>query len=74
MFLGIEVNDIDANVWIDYLLPGLINTLKAAAISIVLAGIFGFVFGIGPHVADRGRSVGSARSSSSSSAPCPSSS
>jgi glutamate transport system permease protein len=47
MFVGIEVNDIDANVWVDYLLPGLLNTLKAAAISIVLAGIFGFVFGIG---------------------------
>ena len=47
MFIGIEVNDIDANVWIDYLLPGLYNTLKAAAISIVLAGIFGFVFGVG---------------------------
>jgi len=53
MFIGIEVNDIDANVWIDYLLPGLANTLKAAAISIVLAGIFGFVFGTGrmSHVA-----------------------
>jgi glutamate transport system permease protein len=47
MFIGITVNDIDANVWVDYLLPGLLNTLKAAAISIVLAGIFGFVFGIG---------------------------
>jgi glutamate transport system permease protein len=47
MFVGITVNDIDANVWVDYLLPGLLNTLKAAAISIVLAGIFGFVFGIG---------------------------
>lgn len=53
MFIGIEVNDIDANVWIDYLLPGLANTLKAAAISIVLAGIFGFLFGTGrmSHVA-----------------------
>jgi glutamate transport system permease protein len=47
MFLGFEVNDIDANVWVDYLLAGLGNTLKAAAISIVLAGIFGFVFGVG---------------------------
>lgn len=47
MFVGIQVNDIDANVWIDYLLPGLLNTLKAAAISIVLAGVFGFVFGVG---------------------------
>jgi glutamate transport system permease protein len=47
MFLGFEVNGIDANVWVDYLLPGLLNTLKAAAISIVLAGIFGFLFGIG---------------------------
>lgn len=36
-----------ASMWVDYLLPGLVNTLKAAAISIVLAGIFGAVFGIG---------------------------
>ncbi len=46
-FIGIRVNDIDANVWVDYLIPGLINTLKAAGISIVLALAFGFVFGVG---------------------------
>ena len=46
-FVGIPVNDIDANVWVDYLLPGLVNTLKAAAISIVLALVFGFLFGMG---------------------------
>jgi glutamate transport system permease protein len=52
-FVGIPVNGIDANVWVDYLLPGLVNTLKAAAISIVLALVFGFVFGMGrmSHVA-----------------------
>jgi glutamate transport system permease protein len=33
--------------WADYLLPGLLNTLKAAAISIVLAAIYGLVFGVG---------------------------
>ena len=36
-----------ADVWTEYLIPGLINTLKAAAISIVLAVIFGLVFGMG---------------------------
>jgi len=46
-FIGIPVNGIDANVWTDYLLPGLVNTLKAAAISIVFAVVFGFLFGIG---------------------------
>lgn len=46
-FVGIPVNGIDANVWVDYLLPGLLNTLKAAAISIVFATVFGFLFGMG---------------------------
>lgn len=36
-----------ADIWGNYLIPGLINTLEAAAISIVGAGIFGVVFGIG---------------------------
>lgn len=36
-----------AEVWVNYILPGLGNTLKAAAISMVLAGIFGVVFGLG---------------------------
>jgi glutamate transport system permease protein len=37
----------DRSVWRDYLLQGLWGTLKAALISIVLAGAFGLVFGIG---------------------------
>ena len=36
-----------ADAWTQYLIPGLIGTFKAAAISIVLAGIFGLVFGMG---------------------------
>ena len=34
-------------IWQYYLIPGLLNTLKAAAISIVLAALFGLVFGMG---------------------------
>jgi glutamate transport system permease protein len=37
----------DRSVWRDYLLKGLWGTVKAALISIVLAGAFGLVFGIG---------------------------
>lgn len=33
--------------WSAYLIPGLIGTLTASVISVVLAGIFGLVFGIG---------------------------
>jgi glutamate transport system permease protein len=36
-----------AEVWTQYLLPGIWGTLKAALISMVLAGIFGIVFGMG---------------------------
>lgn len=36
-----------ADVWVNYLIPGLVNTIKAALISMVLASIFGVVFGIG---------------------------
>lgn len=36
-----------ADAWTQYLIPGLIGTFKAAAISIVLASIFGLVFGMG---------------------------
>ena len=36
-----------ADLWVNYLLPGLQNTLIAAALSIVLAGAFGLVFGMG---------------------------
>ena len=42
-----EVFVTDPTVWTAYLLPGLWGTLKAASISIVLAGIFGLVFGMG---------------------------
>lgn len=34
-------------LWTEYILPGLLGTLKAAAASIVLAAIFGLVFGVG---------------------------
>lgn len=37
----------DPDVWTAYLLPGLWGTIKAAAISVVLAGIFGLIFGMG---------------------------
>jgi len=37
----------DGELWREYLLAGLINTLKAAALSVVLAAIFGIVFGMG---------------------------
>ncbi len=37
----------DPEVWTEYLLPGLWETLKAAVLSVVLAGIFGIVFGMG---------------------------
>ena len=37
----------DRAVWRDYLLPGIRGTLEAAAISIVLAGVFGLLFGVG---------------------------
>ncbi|MPV37054.1 amino acid ABC transporter permease [Georgenia subflava] len=35
------------SVWVDYLLVGLWNTVRAALIAIVTANIFGLVFGIG---------------------------
>lgn len=37
----------DRSIWRDYLIPGLWGTIKAALISIVLAGAFGLLFGIG---------------------------
>jgi glutamate transport system permease protein len=36
-----------SDVWTQYLVPGLIRTIEAAAVSIVLALIFGLVFGMG---------------------------
>lgn len=35
------------SIWENYLLPGLLNTLKAAAVAIVTSMLFGFIFGIG---------------------------
>lgn len=35
------------STWVDYLLPGLLGTLGAAAISVVLAGALGVVLGLG---------------------------
>ena len=36
-----------SSAWTAYLVPGLIGTLLASVISVVLAGIFGLIFGIG---------------------------
>ncbi|NKY38919.1 ABC transporter permease subunit [Cellulomonas septica] len=33
--------------WVDYLIPGLVGTLRAAAIAIVTSAVFGVVFGLG---------------------------
>jgi len=38
---------LSGDVWTQYLIPGLIKTIEAAAVSIVLALIFGLVFGMG---------------------------
>ena len=37
----------DAQVWTQYLLLGLWGTIKAAVLSVVFAGVFGIVFGMG---------------------------
>lgn len=36
----------DPDVWTQYLLPGLWGTLKAAALSVLFAGVFGILFGM----------------------------
>ncbi|WP_127130802.1 amino acid ABC transporter permease [Georgenia sp. SYP-B2076] len=36
-----------ATIWQDYFLPGLWNTLKAAAVAIVTSNVFGLIFGLG---------------------------
>ncbi|MBD9699670.1 ABC transporter permease subunit [Flavimobilis sp. GY10621] len=38
---------LEGSTWVDYLLPGLLGTLGAAAISVVLAGVLGVVLGLG---------------------------
>jgi glutamate transport system permease protein len=42
-----------ADPWVDYLLPGLVGTLRAAAIAIVTSAVFGLVFGLGRLSASR---------------------
>jgi glutamate transport system permease protein len=37
----------DPDVWTEYLLPGLWATVKAATLSVLFAGVFGLVFGLG---------------------------
>ena len=38
---------LESETWTEYIVPGLIGTLKAAAISIVLAGVLGLLLGMG---------------------------
>ena len=38
---------LDPVTWTAYLLPGLVNTLKAAAISVVTSGVLGLLLGVG---------------------------
>jgi glutamate transport system permease protein len=47
----------DSEVWTQYLLPGLWGTIKAAALSVVFAGIFGILFGMGRLSSNRWISV-----------------
>ena len=37
----------DYSLWKNYLIPGLIGTVKAAVLSVLFAGIFGLIFGMG---------------------------
>ncbi|MBG6085540.1 amino acid ABC transporter permease [Zhihengliuella flava] len=37
----------DSSTWQNYLLPGLMNTLKSAAIAVVTSLVFGMIFGMG---------------------------
>ena len=59
-----------ANLWKTYLLPGVQGTLTAAAVSIVLALVLGFVLGVGRLSAHTGDPLDLRRCSSSSSARC----
>ncbi|OHO32223.1 glutamate ABC transporter permease [Corynebacterium sp. HMSC034B08] len=38
---------VQANTWTTYIIPGLVGTLKAAALSVLLAIVFGVIFGLG---------------------------
>ena len=37
---------LEADSWVEFILPGLWSTLRAAALAVVLSGIFGLIFGI----------------------------
>ena len=60
----------DPEVWTQYLLPGLWETLKAAILSVVFAGVFGLVFGMG-RLSHLRACAGCPARWWSSSAPCP---
>ncbi|GAA5023665.1 amino acid ABC transporter permease [Terrabacter aeriphilus] len=47
----------DPDVWTQYLLPGLWGTVKAAALSVVFAGVFGIVLGLGRLSSNRWISI-----------------
>lgn len=38
---------LQAQTWVSYLLPGLIDTLQAAAVAVIASVLFGLVFGVG---------------------------
>ena len=38
---------VQGNTWTTYIIPGLVGTLKAAALSVLLAIVFGVIFGLG---------------------------
>ena len=59
-----------ANLWKTYILPGVQGTLTAAAVSIVLALVLGFVLGVG-RLSHTSAIRWRVRRSWSSSAPCP---
>ncbi|GAA4853417.1 amino acid ABC transporter permease [Luteimicrobium xylanilyticum] len=44
---------VHADAWTNFLIPGLVDTLEAAAMSIVLALVFGLVFGLGRLASSR---------------------
>lgn len=44
---------VHSDAWVNFFLPGLVKTLQAAAFSIVLALVFGLVFGLGRLASNR---------------------
>jgi len=47
------IRALDSNAWLYYYLPGLQNTLVAAVYSVVLAVVFGMIFGVGRLASNR---------------------